>query len=68
MHLITTGDANDKTQKPNFGPEFRLEVAQLVVDNGYSHESAAKAFLITAEQIEICELKKRIKRIYKGIF
>lgn len=32
-----------KPKKPNFSPEFRLETAQLVVDNGYTHEEAAKA-------------------------
>lgn len=78
-----------KPKKPNFSPEFRLETAQLVVDNGYSHEDAAKAMGVgystigkwvkqlreerkgikpkatpmTAEQIEIRELKKRIARI-----
>lgn len=78
-----------KPKKPNFSPEFRLETAQLVVDNGYSHEDAAKAMGVgystigkwvkqlreerkgikpkatpmTAEQIEIRELKKRIERI-----
>jgi len=78
-----------KPKKTNFSPEFRLETAQLVVDNGYSHEDAAKAMGVgystigkwvkqlreerkgikpkatpmTAEQIEIRELKKRIARI-----
>lgn len=32
-----------KPRKPNFSPEFRLETAQLVVDNGYTHEEAAQA-------------------------
>ena len=78
-----------KPKKPNFSPEFRLETAQLVVDNGYTHEGAAKAMGVgystiskwvkqlreerrgikpkatpmTAEQVEIRELKKRIERI-----
>lgn len=78
-----------KPRKPNFSPEFRLETAQLVVDNGYTHQAAAKAMGVgystiskwvkqlrderkgikpkatpmTAEQIEIRELKKRIERI-----
>ena len=72
-----------KPKKPNFSPEFRLETAQLVVDNGYTHQGAAKAMGVgystisklreeckgikpkampmTAEQIEIRELKKRIE-------
>ena len=78
-----------KPKKPNFSPEFRLETAQLVVDNGYTQQAAAKAMGVgystiskwvkqlreerkgiklkatpmTAEQIEIRELKKRIERI-----
>jgi transposase len=41
MHLITIGDTNVKTKKTNFSPEFRLETVQLVVNNRYTHESAA---------------------------
>lgn len=32
-----------KKKGPNFSPEFRLETAQLVVDQGYSHKEAADA-------------------------
>lgn len=32
-----------KKKRPNYAPEFKLETAQLVVDNGYTHEEAAKA-------------------------
>jgi transposase len=32
-----------KKKRPNYSPEFRLETAQLVVSNGYTHEDAAKA-------------------------
>ena len=32
-----------KKKRSNYSPEFRLETAQLVVDNGYSYEEAAKA-------------------------
>ena len=52
-----------KPEKLNFSPEFRLETTQLVVDNGYTHESAAKVAPMTPEQIKIRELKKRIQRI-----
>jgi transposase len=31
-----------RTRKP-FSPEFRLETAQLVVDQGYTHDEAANA-------------------------
>ena len=32
-----------KPKRPNFKPEFRLEVAQLVLDKGYSIREAAEA-------------------------
>jgi len=32
-----------KKKRPNFSADFRLETAQLVVDNGNTHEDAAKA-------------------------
>ncbi len=78
-----------KKKRSNYSPEFRLETAQLVVDNGCSHEEAAKAMGVgystiskwvkqlkeerkgikpkaspmTAEQIEIRALKKRIAQV-----
>lgn len=73
----------------NFSPEFRLETAQLVVDQGYTHKEAAEAMGVgystigkwvkqlneeragkaplatpmTAEQLEIRELKKKVERL-----
>jgi hypothetical protein len=32
-----------KRTRKTFSPEFRLETAQLVVDQGYTHDEAAKA-------------------------
>ncbi len=32
-----------RPKRPNFKPEFRLEVAQLVLDKGYSIREAADA-------------------------
>ncbi|OEC28185.1 transposase [Vibrio cholerae] len=32
-----------KKKGPNFSPEFRLETAQLVLDQGYSQKEAAQA-------------------------
>jgi transposase len=32
-----------RSKIPNFSPEFRLETAKLVVDNGYTYKGAAKA-------------------------
>src|SRR5690554_6944952 len=43
MHLRLLGDAMSNTRKPHVSPEFRLEAAQLVVDQGYSVREAASA-------------------------
>lgn len=32
-----------KKKRPTYSAEFKLETAQLVVDNNYTHEEAAKA-------------------------
>ncbi len=74
-------------KRRTFSAEFKLESAQLVVDQGYTHKEAAeamgvglstmnkwvkqlrderngktpKASALTPEQIEIQQLKKRIK-------
>lgn len=73
--------------RPTFSAEFKLEAAQLVVDQGYSQKEASeamgvglstmnkwvrqlrderqgktpKASALTPEQIEIQQLKKRVK-------
>ena len=46
-----------------FSAEFKLEAAQLVLDQNYSVTEAAKAPPITPEQIEIRELKKKLARL-----
>ncbi len=43
MHLNQLGDTMNKRTRPNFSPEFRLEAAQLVVDQGYTIKAAAEA-------------------------
>ena len=78
-----------KQGKKHFKPEFRLEVAQLVVDKGYSVREASEAMNVgnstvdkwvrqlkqerngvtpaaapmTADQIKIRDLEKKIRRI-----
>lgn len=39
---VSGAKMKQKTRK-TFSPEFRLETAQLVVDQGYTHQEAAKA-------------------------
>ncbi len=43
MHSTYLGEIMTKRTRPTFTPEFRLEAAQLVVDQGYSIREAAKA-------------------------
>lgn len=41
--IAVLGAKMTKRTRPTFSPEFRLETAQLVVDQGYTHQEAAKA-------------------------
>ena len=43
MHLITLGDKMTRKTRRTFTPEFKLEAAQLVVDQSYSIREAANA-------------------------
>jgi transposase-like protein len=46
MHLKQLGDNMTRKRRPNFSPEFKLESAQLVVDQNYSVRQAATAVSI----------------------
>jgi transposase len=41
-----------KPKKLNFSPEFRLETAQLVVDNGYSVIEASQAMNVGKSSLD----------------
>jgi len=41
-----------KPKRPNFSPEFRLESAQLVVDQGYKVREAAEAMGVGKSTLE----------------
>jgi len=43
MHLILLGDDMTGKRRPTFNPEFKLEPAQLVVDQNYSVRQTAEA-------------------------
>ncbi len=43
MHLTTLGDKMTRKTRRTFTPEFKLEAAQLVVDQSYSIREAANA-------------------------
>ena len=53
-----------KKKRPNFSPEFRLETAQLVVDNGYTQEDAAKAMGVGYSTVS--KWVKQLKEERKG--
>ena len=42
-----------KPKRPNFSPEFRLEAAQLVVDQGYKVRDAAEAMGVGKSTMDI---------------
>ncbi len=52
MHLILLGDDMTRKGRSNFSPEFKLESAQLVVDQHYSIRQAADAVNVSASSME----------------
>ena len=52
MPLIQLGDNMTRKRRPNFSPEFKLESAQLVVDQNYSIRQAADAVNVSASSME----------------
>ena len=58
------GKMNKKT-RPTFKPEFRLEVAQLVVNQGYSVREAAEAMNVGKSTVD--KWVKQLKAEKQGI-
>jgi transposase len=54
-----------KPQRPNFKPEFRLEVAQLVLDKGYSVREAAEAMDVGKSTVD--KWAKQLKQERGGV-
>ena len=52
MHLILLGDDMTGKTRPTFSPEFKLESAQLVVDQNYSVRQAAEAVNVSASAMD----------------
>ena len=52
MHLPLSGDNMTRERMPNFSPEFKLESAQLVVDQNYSVRQAAEAVNVSASSMD----------------
>lgn len=54
-----------KRTRRTFSPEFKLEAAQLVVDQGYSVEEAAKAMNVSRSAMD--KWVRQLKQERKGI-
>jgi transposase len=52
MHFLHLGDNMTRKRRPNFSPEFKLESAQLVVDQNYSVRQAAEAVNVSASSMD----------------
>lgn len=50
------------TKKRNFSPEFRLEAAQLVVDQGYKLKAACEAMGVGKSTMEYWVRRLRVER------
>jgi len=55
----------NKKARRTFSPEFRLETAQLVVDQGYTHDEAAKAMGVRFSTI--CKWVKQLQQERQGV-
>ena len=69
MHSAKIGDNMTKRKRPTFSTEFKLEAAQLVVDQGYTVSAAAQSMNVSASAMAswVKQLKKeRIGESPKG--
>lgn len=50
--LNMTGEQMSKKSRPTYSPEFRLEVAELIVDHGYTIRGASEAMNVSPSSVE----------------
>lgn len=62
MHLELSGDTMTKKLRPRYAPEFRLEAAQLVVDQNYSIREVAQAMSVGVSTMDKWVRKLRDER------
>jgi transposase len=55
MHFLQLGDNITRKKRPNFSPEFKLESAQLVVDQNYPVRQAAEAVKLDIHKLSAPE-------------
>ncbi len=65
MHLVHNRWKYDKAYEKNFSPEFKLEAAQLVVDQDYSVLEAAKAMNVSKSALD--KWVRQLKQERQGI-
>lgn len=47
-----TGEQMSKRNRPSYSPEFKLEVAELVLDHGYTVRAASEAMSVSPSSVE----------------
>ena len=62
MHTENYGDNMTKRTRPRFNPEFKVECAQLVLDQGYSVREAAEAMNVGKSTLDKWVRKLRSER------
>jgi transposase len=62
MHFEQLGGPMNKKTRPTFTPEFRLESAQLVVDQNYSVREAAEAMGVGISTMDKWVRQLRVER------
>ena len=62
MHTENYGDNMTKKTRPRFNPEFKVEYAQLVLDQGYSVREAAEAMNVGKSTLDKWVRKLRSER------
>jgi len=63
MHSSIIGDSNmSKKKRPRFSPEFKLECAQLVADQGYTIREASRAMGVSHSTLDSWVRKLRTER------
>lgn len=62
MHTNHYGDNMTKTNRPRFNPEFKVECAQLVLDQGYSFREAAEAMNVGKSTLDKWVRKLKAER------
>jgi len=67
MHLDLSGDNMTKKKRPRYAPEFRLEAAQLVVDQNYSIREAAQAMGVGHSTMDKWARQFREERLGKPV-